>query len=705
LNNFFSELHRRNIFRVAGVYAVVAWLLMQLAAVLENSLNLPDWFDTAITATLLLGFPIAMILTWAFELTPEGVKRTETVQDGESITDRTGRKLDIAILIGLVVVGALGVSNLFAPATGPQNTPSQIAAQDGSTSSPTRTSIDAPVSRTAVSQSKSIAVLPFTNQSPDPDNAFFADGVHDELLTQLSKITDMHVISRTSVMGYKGTVRKIPEIARELGVATVMEGSVQRAGKRVRINVQLIDAETDAHLWAEIYDKELTADNIFEIQTEITKAIAAALEAVLTDEDIAALDTKPTSNLEAYDAYLRGQAIFNGTKRDKENILVAIAEYDKAIVADQGFIAAYSAKSQAQLFMYWAVDRGNEDWVKAARDSIDAANNLAPDNVETLIAEGYYYYWGFLDYRRADSYIDRALRKAPNNAGVWSLKGYVARRDGRFVDAIAALENGIKLDPLSMLETKELFFTYVKFGQLKKAENLLTQFKRNFPDNESLLWFEAELAKARGDFDLAWNMMKNPPDEAGIEYYFTRAMFAIRTRDKENIDLVFEDWPETMKIVPGYPETFAMIRAFGHAAAGELDTYRELASGISNRIETMDNPYPRGWGSNSSYWPGIIEAMNQDKDGVYAAEQDYLSNASTDAYIDLDRMVYFSTLFAIVGETDKAFDYLEKNIKAVGSPVSFSELQVDPSFDNLRTHPRYLAIKSDYDKWRRESAN
>lgn len=704
LNAFFAELKLRNIFRVAGVYAVVGWLIMQLGITLETSLNLPDWFDTLLTTFVLVGFPIAMILAWAFELTPEGVKRTQTGTDGNSVADRSGRKLDIAILVGLALVVVLGVSDRFAPNTGVRDGSSQtIVMEDNAPSIPESGFTDAPIFWTEVSNKRSIAVLPFANLSPDPDHAFFADGIHDDLLTQLSKIADMHVISRTSVMGYRQTERKIPDIARELGVATIMEGSVQRAGKQLRINAQLIDAETDSHLWAEVYDKELTAENIFEIQTEITKAIANALQAVLTDQDVAVLDTKPTWNLEAYDSYLRGQKIFKGPMRHKENIFLAIAEYDKAIDADPNFVSAYSAKAQAQLFMFWAADRGNADWVKAARESIDTANTIAPDTVETLIAEGYYYYWGFLDYRRADSYIDRALQKAPNNAEVWSLKGYVARRDGRFKEAVTALENGLRLDPLSILENKELFFTYTNFGELKKAEALFKKFKQNFPNNDVLPWIEAELASARGDFDKGWELMKAPPGEAGQDYYFTRALFAIRTRKKENVDLAMDYWPESMKAVPGYPETYTMLRAFGYAAVGEMDKYRATAKGISERINAFENPYPRGWSANAGYWPGIVEAMNGDKDGVYAAEQNYLKNASTDAYIELQRTFFLSTIFAIVGEMDKAFEYLEKTIQAAGTPATFGAIEVDQSFDNYRTHPRYLAIKVEYEKWKETS--
>jgi TolB-like protein len=273
MNNFFKELRRRNVVRVAGVYAVAGWVLVQIATTLEDSMNLPAWFDGVVVALLIVGLPIALIFAWAFELTPDGVVRTEDVPEGQSVTVETGRKLDYAIIAGIVILGIVIVmtkSDQDATEEGATEVAEAIQQQSAGVSPETLP--DAPLE-------KSIAVLPFENRSPNADDAFFAAGVHDDLLTHLSKISDMHVISRTSVMGFAGSDRKLPDIGRELGVATVMEGAVQRAGNRVRINVQLIDVNTDTHVWAEIYDRELTADNIFDIQSEITKAIASALNA------------------------------------------------------------------------------------------------------------------------------------------------------------------------------------------------------------------------------------------------------------------------------------------------------------------------------------------------------------------------------------------------------------------------------------------
>jgi len=263
--NIFSELSRRNVIRAAAAYLVGGWFLVKTAYMLEKVLNLPEWFDALIWAMVALGFPIVMFLSWAFELTPKGFVRTSQVTEEDSISAKTGKRLDYIIIAGLVMVGGLILFDRYGD--------------------------DTSVKLASGSLENSVAVLPFSNRSADVNDAFFADGVHDELLTQLSKVASLEVISRTSVMGYRDTDKRMPEIAKELGVSVILEGAVQRSGDRVRITVQLIDGIDDNHLWAENYDRELTPENLFDIQAEITQVIASSLEAIITGED------QQTSNL------------------------------------------------------------------------------------------------------------------------------------------------------------------------------------------------------------------------------------------------------------------------------------------------------------------------------------------------------------------------------------------------------------------------
>src|SRR5262245_25205714 len=277
LRNFFGELKRRNVYKVAIAYAVVAWLLMQIASQIFPFFDIPSWGVRLVVLLLIIGFPIAVILAWAFELTPEGIKRTEDVDLSKSIRRKTGRKLDFLIIAVLLLVIAALLFQRFHAKVLP-----------------------------AVSSSpeKSIAVLPFENLSEDKSNAYFADGIQEEILTRLAKIADLKVISRTSTQRYQSKPGNLAKIAKQLGVANILEGSVQKAADQVRVNVQLVNAQTDSHLWAETYDRNLT--DIFGVESEIAKGIAESLQAKLTGREEQALAVKPTNNPEAYDAYLRG---------------------------------------------------------------------------------------------------------------------------------------------------------------------------------------------------------------------------------------------------------------------------------------------------------------------------------------------------------------------------------------------------------------
>jgi TolB-like protein len=253
--NFFAELKRRNVYKVAVAYVIVGWLVMQIAATIVPALHLSDAITSAVVLLVILGFPIALILAWAFELTPEGIKRAEDVAPSQSITRRTGRKLDFVIIgMLLVVIGFFIFERRHAKR-----------------------------SAEAETSGKSIAVLPFENLSRDPDNAYFADGIQDEILTRLSKIADLKVISRTSTQHYKSAPENLPEIARQLGVAHILEGSVQKSGDAVRVNVQLIKAANDSHLWADTFDRKLT--DIFSVESEVAKAIAEQLRAKLSGRE------------------------------------------------------------------------------------------------------------------------------------------------------------------------------------------------------------------------------------------------------------------------------------------------------------------------------------------------------------------------------------------------------------------------------------
>src|SRR6266487_183430 len=294
--NFFAELKRRNVYKVAIAYAVVAWLLMQVASQIFPFFEIPNWAVRLVVLLLIIGFPVALILAWAFELTPEGIKRAEDVDVSKSITRKSGRKLDFFIIAVLLLVIGILVFQRLRPNVSP-----------------------------AVSSSfgKSIAVLPFENLSEEKANAYFADGIQDEILTKLAGISDLKVISRSSTAKYKSKPEDLKTVANELGVATVLEGSVQRAGDKVRVNVQLVDARIDTHLWAKSYDRDLK--DVFAVESEVAQEIADALQAKLSPSESHALASVGTHDAEAYDLFLRGEYEL----RQAESSLAAEA-YDRA---------------------------------------------------------------------------------------------------------------------------------------------------------------------------------------------------------------------------------------------------------------------------------------------------------------------------------------------------------------------------------------
>ena len=691
MDKFFKELRRRNVVRVAGVYAVAGWVLVQIATTLEESMNLPAWFDGLVVASLIIGLPIALILAWAFELTPEGVVRTEDIEEGQSITAQTGRKLDYAIIAGIVILGVVILMKGSDDTT--TETYSTIATEvtEGETGNATSAAlIDTPLE-------KSIAVLPFSNRSPNPDDAFFTDGVHDDLLTHLSKIGDMHVISRTSVMGYAGSDRKIPDIGRELGVATVMEGAVQRAGNRVRINVQLIDVSTDTHLWAEIYDRDLTADNIFEIQSEITKAIAGALDAVLSDSDEAELAKRPTQNLAAYDAFIAGKMQSVLYERGSAPLLESIDHFNNAIASDPGFGEAYALRAYAEIAIHWYTPEPG-DWVAAADESLRMAAKLAPGAIETHMARGYYHYWGHLDYVAADAEFELALEKSPNYPLAIAGKAFAARRAGRFEEAITLLEMGSRLDPLNADMHGSLIETLTGLGRFDEAEAARARSeagagKINFdPTNIGLTWIQ------QGDIERAWQYVATPGGDEAEVFWLTRVDYAIMARDPDRIRMALDTWPEKYRSPGHAPETYNISRAETLLMLGETEEAQALFEEIKARVDAREVPYPTGWRANSLYFPVELPGYVGDLDEVREVIAEFEANRRPDAWAETQYLEAYARALAWAGDPEAALDYMDRFVEVRG-PYVYLPLSIDPAFDSLREHPRYLALKTSYEAW------
>jgi TolB-like protein/Tfp pilus assembly protein PilF len=426
--NFFSELKRRNVYKVAVAYIVAGWALSQGIAQVFPVFDIPNWAIRLIVLLIILGLPIAMVLAWMFEITPQGIRRTETADTMPAVPGQKKHAWIYVVVIGTAVsialffLGRYTAGNRTA-ATAPNDIPS-----------------------------KSIAVLPFDSLSEDKSNAYFAEGVQDEILTRLAKVADLKVISRTSTQRFKSAPSDLRDIAKQLGVMNILEGSVQKANDQVRVNVQLINAMNDAHLWAEIYDRKLT--DIFATESDIAKTIAETLQAKLTGSEITAISKKPTANPEAYELYLKGRFFWN--KRTGADLRKAIEYFNQAIAKDPNYALAYSGLADSYLLLSPYGAAAPKDSVPQAKDAIKRALELDDTLAEAHASSGRILTGYDFDSQHGIAEFERALRLNPNYATArhWFAAGPLLAL-GRFDESIAEAKRSIELDPLSLINNAD----------------------------------------------------------------------------------------------------------------------------------------------------------------------------------------------------------------------------------------------------------
>ena len=438
--SFIAELKRRKVFRIGAAYGIVAWLLVEVASVVLPTFGAPDWVMKVFTFLVILGFPLALIIAWAFELTPEGIKREAAVDRAESITHKTGRKLDFAIIGFLVLAVAFMFFDNYVLEAEPETAEVTAKSEQAKGSAE-----QAPAAEPDVRE-KSIAVLLFDNLSGDAANEPFTKGIHDDILTQISKIRALKVIARISMERLDPNL-SISEIGTQLGVATVLEGGVQRAGDRVRINVQLIDCQTEAHLWAETYDRELTAANIFSIQSEIAKTVADALRATLSPEEQDQLATVPTENLAAYEAYILGKQRM--AKLTSAALAEAVDYFQQAIELDPNFALAYVELANSYLFQVGFSGFPQDEMIAKAEPLIEKALELDDRSGEAhaVLAR---IQRARADYEGAEATFQRALRLNPNSVAIYDAYADFLRDTlGRHEEALALHRKIVELNPLS----------------------------------------------------------------------------------------------------------------------------------------------------------------------------------------------------------------------------------------------------------------
>src|SRR6266446_6446311 len=430
--DFFEELQRRKVYRVAAAYIIAAGFIIQMGSAIFPAWELPNWTFRLVVVLLLIGFPIALILAWAFDVTPEGIRATK----GTAAETHLRRNVIILAATGVIVSAAAGFF-LLPRASAPN--------------------ID-----------KSIAVLPFQNLSDEKENAYFADGMQDDILTNLSKIGDLKVISRTSVMSYRGSgTRNARDIGKALGVGTLLEGSVRRVGNRVRVNVQLINANNDEHIWAEDYDRELT--DVFAIQTDLAQKIVYTLQAKLSPNEKSRLDRRPTQNPDAYLLFVQAHDYADRTDMFRDTSLKAEPLFEQAIKLDPNFALAFAGLSMAESWAYHSFDPVPARREKARRNA-DEALRLQPDLPEGHLALGFSYYYGESDYERALNEFEIARRGLPNESQAYLAIGSIQRRQGKWAESNANLERAAALDPKNANVLINLCYSYMAQRDFEAAD-------------------------------------------------------------------------------------------------------------------------------------------------------------------------------------------------------------------------------------------
>jgi TolB-like protein len=686
--SFIEELKRRNVFKVGIAYAVTTWILLQLTDVVSEILALPEWAPKLILLILVVGFVPALIFAWAFEMTPEGIKLEKDVTREKSVTTGTGRKLDyvIIILLGLSLAYFIWESR-FEQKTDEYEMASQRAAEQALEPEPFVPVREVTEEFAAINKN-SIAVLPFTNRSADESDVYFTDGIHDDLLTQLSKIDAFSVISRTSVMEYRDTTKNLKEIARDLSVANVMEGSVQRAGDRVRINVQLIDAETDEHLWAEIYDRELTTENLFEIQSEIAQNIADALKATLTDSEVAIMGKAPTESVEAYELYMQANRLALG-----ETMIAyqtAMELYKEALNTDPEFALAWIGLARVYIIYYWSYGGDPADRDKA-RQAIEKARAIDSSFAELFMAEGFYWYWGYLDYERALYNLEKAIQQMPGNSEAHMGYAYVSRRIGHWEQAIKSMRLALRVNPRVAYNWIELGTTYNYLHRYPEARRALEEALRISPDDfwpKTNLGFHEILES--GNVKAAIKLTagaQHTNESAFINSYLSARIFAGRYEEALEVTRKLSDDMEIeLQLISLREDRASQILLF----MGRQEEAATAARAGLFRLKVLSNDLGDDYRIDLAE-ARLIALQGASADEIRAAIAKAISSKPADFILEFSNQYEHARIYAIAGMTSDSIASLEPLFSSP-SEISVPWVELDPVFNGIREEPEFIAM-------------
>ena len=662
-----AELKRRNVFRVAIAYLVAAWVLLQVADVLLPALRLPEWTITLVAVLLALGFVPTLIGAWVFELTPEGLRRESEVDRSASNTRDTGRKLNIAtIAMVLIGIALLAVDRYLPERAGPLPEPSSVTQS-------------VPV----------IAVLPFQATGSD-DGGFLATGLHDDLLTMLHKIGAYRVLSRTSVMEYANTTKKMPEIGAELGASHILEGGVQALGNRVRINAQLIDAAADEHIWADIYDEELTAANLFDVQAKLATAIAEQLRRTLSPEDRAIVDEVPTENTEAYEAYLRALDTLN--KEGLFNNQSAVEQLEKAVEADPSFALAWARLSEARSRMSRALD--DPSLREAALSALAEARALKPGLLEAEIAWAVYLYHGQFEYEKALAALEALGERGEQNPDVLQLKAWLYRRLGRYEQAYDTMLASYALDPRDPATISNVVDMAVRIDDCGAAGEHAASGLEVAPDNPDVLTHVANYElECTGDAARASELLSGI-DFASDWQLWTARNSAWLQRDYERmLELADISLPDHGTLSDAYDWEY---RAWVLRQLGRDTEARALDDRLNTELAELAEEQEVA--QSAAYANAMI--MRASAEGDAAATRSWIerhrrrveAELKGDAYFRSFRPLWYARSLVDVGLHEEAIRELETMLEQPGG-YRFPFVDATPAFDVLKDHPGYVELR------------
>jgi TolB-like protein/Flp pilus assembly protein TadD len=658
---FFEELQRRKVYRVAAAYVIAAGFIIQIGSAVLPAWELPNWTFRLVVVLLLIGFPIALILAWAFDVTPEGIQATEKT----AAETHLRRNMIILAATGVIVSAAAGFFLL--PRASGHN-------------------ID-----------KSIAVLPFENLSGDPDNAYFADGIQDDILTNLSKIGDLKVISRTSVMSYRGSgTRNARDIGKALGVATLVEGSVRRIGNRVRVNVQLINATNDEHIWAEDYDRDLT--DVFAIQTDLAQKIVYTLQAKLSPNEKARLDRRPTQDPNAYLLFVQAHDYANRADMFRDTSLKAEPLFEQAIKLDPNFSLAYAGLSMVESWVYHSFDP-----LPARRDkarlNADEALRLQSDLPEGHLALGFSYYYGDRDYQRALAEFEIAKRGLPNEAQAYMAIGAIQRRQGKWTESTANLEKAAALDPKNVGILCNLGYSYMAQRNFEAADKIFDRAIVAEPQSLQAAGMKAAVAvQSTGDLSAVekqFSSVSPEADPSGLITWIRVGILTLERKFPEALQVVQQFRGETLATATTAPCPKALLEGMLFLYQGDKEKARIAFEHARAVAATLVREAPQDPGRHGQLGL-MLAALGQKEEAINEGKRAVeLLPEPQDAFDGPQGTAALAQIYASTGEFDEAFRLLD-HLLDVPNGLTVTMLKLDPIWDPLRKDPRFQALIDKY---------